>query len=180
MLRAKCVRSVIKMPQNCCVLNCTKKVYREEDLINISFHKFPTNKDLLAPCIPSSETQGQIAKARGSLNRQKKMARRTSTGTTMLFLVAIFFYRFRLPLASAICPWVFEDAWIRAVRRDVGHHFRITWHTMVCSRHFKDSDFQKTLRWQKNTSSYRCSSIFPWKKGSPKKCMTVGLWRTKT
>ena len=72
--RARCVRSVIKMPQKCC---------RKEGL-KISFQKFPKNKDLLA-------------------------------------------------------------AWIRAVFRDVGRHFRITSHTMVCSRHFKDSNFQKTL-----------------------------------
>ena len=101
------ISSVIKMPQNCCVPNCTKKVYWEEDL-KISFHKFPKNKDLLA-------------------------------------------------------------AWIRAVRRDVGRRFRITLHTRVCSRHFKDSDFQKTLAGRRTLRPTAVPSIFSWKKDSPKK-----------
>ena len=106
-LRAKCVCTVSKMPQNCCVPKCTTKVYREGNL-KISFHKFPKNKDLLA-------------------------------------------------------------AWIQAIRRDVGRHFTITSHTRVCSRHFKESDFEKTLAGRRALRSAAIPSIFPWKKCSPKK-----------
>ncbi|XP_022810200.1 THAP domain-containing protein 4-like [Stylophora pistillata] len=95
------------MSQNCCVTNCKKKVYREEDL-KISFHKFMKNEDLLA-------------------------------------------------------------AWIRAVRRDVDHHFRISSHTRVCSRHFKDSDFQGTLAGRGTLHPTAVPSIFSWKKDSPKR-----------
>ena len=35
---------------------------------------------------------------------------------TMLFFVDILFCPFRLPLASAICPWVSEDGSIRNCR----------------------------------------------------------------
>ena len=57
--------------------------------------------------VSSSETHGQIAEARGSLTGPKKMA--TKKSIVGLFFVAIFFCPFRLPLASAICPWVSED-----------------------------------------------------------------------
>lgn len=60
-------------------------------------------------------------------------------------------------------------AWIRAVRRDVCRHFRISWHTRVCSRHFKDSDFQSTLAGRRTLHPTAVSSIFSWKKDSPKK-----------
>ena len=93
-IRAKCVCSVNKMPQNCSVLNCTKKVYREEDL-KISFHKFPKHKD---------------------------------------------------PLAT----------WIRAVRRAVGRHFA---HEGLLET-LQGFRFSEHTRWQKNTSSYRCSFHF--------------------
>ena len=60
-------------------------------------------------------------------------------------------------------------AWIRAVRKDVGRHFRISSHTRVCSRHFKDSDFQSTLAGRRTLHPTAVSSIFSWKKDSPKK-----------
>ena len=60
-------------------------------------------------------------------------------------------------------------AWIQAIRRDVGRHFTITSHTRVCSRHFKESDFEKTLAGRRALRSTAIPSIFPWKKGSPKK-----------
>ena len=54
-------------------------------------------------------------------------------------------------------------AWIRAVRRDVGRHSRITWHTTVArdtSRVLQGFRFSEDTRWQKNTSTYRCSFHF--------------------
>lgn len=102
-----CKQKANKMPQNCCVPKCTKKVYREEDL-KISFHKFPKKKDLLA-------------------------------------------------------------AWIQAIRRDIGRKFTITSHTRVCSRHFKESDFKKTLAGRRVLCPAAVPSIFPWRKSSPKK-----------
>lgn len=39
-----------------------------------------------------------------------------------------------------------RQIWIQAIRRDVGDNFVIgNRHTKVCSRHFKVSDFRKTL-----------------------------------
>ena len=35
--------------------------------------------------------------------------------------------------------------WIHAIRRDIEEHFEIKDTTKVCSRHFRDSDFVKTL-----------------------------------
>lgn len=35
------VRQFLKMPQNCCVPNCTKKKYRTESAEKISYFKFP-------------------------------------------------------------------------------------------------------------------------------------------
>ena len=55
---------------------------------------------------PSSETQGNIAGARESLNGRENMARRVKNGE---FLRAIFSRAFRLSLAPTICPWVSED-----------------------------------------------------------------------
>ena len=37
------------------------------------------------------------------------------------------------------------DKWIRAIRWDVGRHFKVTDNTCVCSRHFKDGDFEVSL-----------------------------------
>ena len=56
---------------------------------------------------PSSETQGNIAGARESLNGRETMARRKVKNGE--FLRAIFSRAFRLSLAPTICPWVSED-----------------------------------------------------------------------
>ena len=56
---------------------------------------------------PSSETQGNIAGARESLNGRENMARRKVKNGE--FLRAIFSRSFRLSLAPAIFPWVSED-----------------------------------------------------------------------
>ena len=100
-------RNPYKMPQNCCVPNCTKKLYQEKGK-KISFHKFPNDKKILT-------------------------------------------------------------AWIRAIRRDVGRHFKITEHTGVFSKHFNDADFQMTLAGRRILCSTAIPSIFSWKKDSPKK-----------
>ena len=55
----------------------------------------------------SSETQGNIAGARESLNGRENMARRKVKNGE--FLRAIFSRSFRLSLAPTICPWVSED-----------------------------------------------------------------------
>ena len=55
----------------------------------------------------SSETQGNIAGARESLNGRENMARRKVKNGE--FLRAIFSRAFRLSLAPTICPWVSED-----------------------------------------------------------------------
>ena len=62
-----------------------------------------------------------------------------------------------------------STAWFRAIRRDVGRHFKITEHTRVCSRHFNEADFQRTLAGRRKLCSPAVASIFSWKKDSPKK-----------
>ena len=56
---------------------------------------------------PSSETQGNIAGARESLNGRENVARRKVKNGE--FLRATFSRSFRLSLAPTICPWVSED-----------------------------------------------------------------------
>ena len=69
-----------------------------------------------------------------------------------------------------------STAWIRAIRRDVGRHFKITEHTRVCSRvcsrHFNEADFQRSLAGRRILCFMAVPSIFSWKKDSPKKRKT--------
>ena len=62
-----------------------------------------------------------------------------------------------------------RDEWIRAIRRDVGKYFSITKNTRVCSRHFKESDFERSLAGKRILKATAVPSIFPWKESSPKK-----------
>ena len=62
-----------------------------------------------------------------------------------------------------------RDEWIRAIRRDVGRYFSITKNTRVCSRHFKESDFERSLTGKRILKATAVPSIFPWKESSPKK-----------
>ena len=60
--------------------------------------------------------------------------------------------------------------WIIAIRRDIGHHFKLTEHTRVCSRHFKLADFLTSLAGRKITlRATAVPSVFLWNKGSPMK-----------
>ena len=62
-----------------------------------------------------------------------------------------------------------RDKWILAIRRDVGRYFSITKNTRVCSRHFKESDFERSLTRKRILKATAVPSIFPWKESSPKK-----------
>ena len=55
------------------------------------------------------------------------------------------------------------DEWIRAIRRDVGRHFKVTENTRVCSRHFKDGDFEVSLTGRRTLPDGAVPSRFEWK-----------------
>ena len=60
--------------------------------------------------------------------------------------------------------------WIVAIRRDIGVNFQVTQNSRVCSRHFKPSDYIRSLTGHKKT--LKTSAVpfaFPWTKGSPAK-----------
>ena len=60
--------------------------------------------------------------------------------------------------------------WIVAMRRDIGINFQVTQNSRVCSRHFKPSDYIRSLTGRKKTlKSSAVLSVFPWMKGSPAK-----------
>ena len=57
-----------------------------------------------------------------------------------------------------------------AIRRDIGVNFQVTQNSRVCSRHFKPSDYIRSLTGRKKTlKSSAVPSVFPWTKGSPAK-----------
>ena len=62
-----------------------------------------------------------------------------------------------------------RDECIRAIRRDVGRYFSITKNTRVWSRHFKESDFERSLTAKRILKVTSVPSIFHWKESSPKK-----------
>lgn len=62
-----------------------------------------------------------------------------------------------------------QREWLRAIRRDVGRHFTITEHTRVCSRHFKNEDFVRTLAGRRKLSDTAVPSVFAWERSSPRK-----------
>ena len=62
-----------------------------------------------------------------------------------------------------------KDAWIKAIQRDVGRHFQITDNTRVCSRHFKNSDFNNTRAGRRKLRVATVPLIFSWKSASPVK-----------
>ncbi|KAK3107108.1 hypothetical protein FSP39_007303 [Pinctada imbricata] len=55
-----------------------------------------------------------------------------------------------------------RKAWIRAIRRDPGPHFKISDQTVVCSRHFKKEDFRWTPV-RKTLQKDSVPSVFNWK-----------------
>ena len=60
--------------------------------------------------------------------------------------------------------------WIVAIRRDIGVNFQTTQNSRVCSRHFKPSDYIRSLTGRKKTlKSSAVPSVFPWTKGSTAK-----------
>ena len=60
--------------------------------------------------------------------------------------------------------------WIVEIRRDIGVNFQVTQNLRVCSRHFKPSDYIRSLTGRKKTLKYSAvPSVFPWTKGSPAK-----------
>ena len=52
--------------------------------------------------------------------------------------------------------------WIRAIRRDEGEYFQIKPKTKVCSRHFRENDFIKTLAGSKDLRADAVPSVFAW------------------
>ena len=61
-----------------------------------------------------------------------------------------------------------EKKWIHAIRRDVGIHFQLKW-TKVCSRHFREYDFIKTLSGRRELRKNAVPSLFSWTRTSPRK-----------
>ena len=60
--------------------------------------------------------------------------------------------------------------WIVAIRRDIGVNFRVAQNSRVCSRHFKPSNYIRSLTGRKKTlKSSVVPTVFPWTKGSPAK-----------
>ena len=64
---------------------------------------------------------------------------------------------------------IWRKKWIHAIRRDVGEHFEIKDTTKVCSRHFRDSDFVKTLSSQRGLRADAVPLVFQWTCTSPRK-----------
>ena len=56
------------------------------------------------------------------------------------------------------------DEWIRAIRQDVGRHFKVTDNTCVGSRHFKDRDFEVSLTGRRTLRDGPVPLRFKWKK----------------
>ena len=96
------------MPTSCCVPECTKKGYLDENGRKVSHFKFPDDP----------------------LRRKK---------------------------------------WIHAIRRDEGVYFQIQEWTKVCSRHFREYDFIKTLSGRRDLRPNAVPSLFPWTRTSPRK-----------
>ncbi|CAB3994178.1 THAP domain-containing 6 [Paramuricea clavata] len=64
---------------------------------------------------------------------------------------------------------IMKRKWIHAIRRDEGRDFTITKWTKVCSRHFRDYDFQKTLNGRRKLRPNAIPSQFEWTRMSPRK-----------
>jgi hypothetical protein len=64
---------------------------------------------------------------------------------------------------------IMKRKWIHAIRRDEGKYFTITKWTKVCSRHFRDYDFQKTLNGRRKLRPNAIPSQFEWTRMSPRK-----------
>ena len=59
--------------------------------------------------------------------------------------------------------------WIHAIRRDEGVYFQIKPTTKVCSRHFRENDFIKTLAGRRDLRADAVPSVFAWIRTSPRK-----------
>ena len=59
--------------------------------------------------------------------------------------------------------------WLHAIRRDEGKYFTVNEWTKVCSRHFRESDFRKTLTGIILLKRGSVPSIFSWNRTSPRK-----------
>ena len=96
------------MPTSCCVPQCTKKGYLDENGSKVSHFTFPDDP-------------------------------------------------------------VLRKKWIHAIRRDEGMHFQVKKWTKVCSRHFREYDFIKTLSGRRDLRTNAIPSLFPWTRTSPRK-----------
>ncbi|XP_061170060.1 THAP domain-containing protein 2-like [Saccostrea echinata] len=56
--------------------------------------------------------------------------------------------------------------WLVAIRRDEGPQFKIGNNTVVCSRHFNESNFRSTLV-RKCLKADAVPSVFPWTQNAP-------------
>ena len=59
--------------------------------------------------------------------------------------------------------------WKHAIRRDEGEYFQIKETTKVCSRHFRENDFRKTLAGRRELRTDAIPSVFAWTRTSPRK-----------
>lgn len=62
-----------------------------------------------------------------------------------------------------------KKKWIHAIRRDEGPHFKVTKGTVVCSQHFRENDFKKTLAGKHLLKPGVVPSVFTWIRTSPRK-----------
>ena len=62
-----------------------------------------------------------------------------------------------------------KNGFTLAVRRDEGIHFQVKKWTKVCSRHFREYDFIKTLSGRRDLRTNAVPSLFPWTRTSPRK-----------
>ena len=62
-----------------------------------------------------------------------------------------------------------KKKWLHAIRREEGKYFKISNATTVCSRHFREDDYRKTLCGRWYLKSNVVPSKFDWIRSSPRK-----------
>lgn len=55
------------------------------------------------------------------------------------------------------------DKWIAKMRRDPGQYFKVTDHTRICSRHFKDEDVHQTPSGRRRIKEGAVPTVFHWR-----------------
>lgn len=75
----------------------------------------------------------------------------------------------KFPFVSSLMKKFAEKKSIHAIRRDEGEYYQIKPKTKVCSRHFRENDFIKTLASSKDLRADAVPSVFAWTRTSPRK-----------